>query len=308
MKRILIIIILTMGLQLSFAQNIGEINIGVVVPEQTNELDASQMSKIKTKLERICTQNGIETGVSPQGFVLYPIIELYETEVIEGGMQSLYSVKIEFSLFVKQLNGATVGSISKKYKGAGDTKEKAIVNAIANISTSDTIFKSFMANSKQNILNYYQTYCKQIISDAQMLAKQEYYEESLAILLSIPTVVPCYNNVLEVVDDIYSSYQAQQCNNLLQKARASYSVQKYYEAAEYLGNINPPMFCYEEAQKLLTDIQNKFSEKEKRDWDFKMQQHNDEISLQKRSIDAAKEVAKAYCSQKINVNYQQIIK
>ena len=68
------------------------------------------------------------------------------------------------------------------------------------------------------------------------------------------------------------------------------------------------MSCYKEAQTLLTIVQKNFTEKEQRDWEFKLKQHNDQVNLQSQTINAAKEVAKAYCSQKVEVHYQEIFR
>jgi len=55
-------------------------------------------------------------------------------------------------------------------------------------------------------------------------------------------------------------------------------------------------------------VQKNFTEKEQRDWEFKLKQHNDQVNLQSQTINAAKEVAKAYCSQKVEVHYQEIFR
>jgi len=308
MKRILFSFICLCCILCTNAQEASSILIGVVVPEQMEGLSASQLHKLQTKLETICTNNGIEASLTPNGFVLYPVFEFYSDDVIEGGMQKIYSVKMELTLFIKQIGGANAASVSRIYKGAGNTRDKAIVDAIGKISPSDGAYSKFIEQGKTKIVAYYQTHCKQIIADIKMRSQQEQYEEALAMCFSIPAEVACYDQICQLIGDTYKAYQTKICYQYLQEAKSANSTQDYDAAAEALLYILPTMSCYKEAQTLLTIVQKNFTEKEQRDWEFKLKQHNDQVNLQSQTINAAKEVAKAYCSQKVEVHYQEIFR
>lgn len=304
------IVLLTWGLICIIniqAQEIGKINLGVVVPEQIEDLDISQIGKLKTKIERICTENGISNGFTNNGFVIYPAFEVYESDIIESGMQKIYSVKIELSLFIKQIGGASVNSITKSYRGSGNSRSKAIVSAIGNITPNDAEFKKFIGNGKIGILNYYTTYCEKIIAKSEQMAKQEQYDEALSLLFSIPEEVSCYKEVANISEHIFNLYQTQQCKQILSAAKSAIAIQNYLEAADILWQINPNSSCYAESQQTIKDLETKVNDKEKRDWDYKMQQHKDAVILEQNALDAAKEVAKAYYSNQPILNYTQVI-
>jgi hypothetical protein len=79
--------------------------------------------------------------------VIYPKFAIYETNVVEGGMQNITVVSVELSLFIKQVdNNMLFSTISKQLKGSGSSKELAITNAISKIPTNDPDFTNIYRN------------------------------------------------------------------------------------------------------------------------------------------------------------------
>ena len=311
MKRVLCIFsVLAISVYFAFSQNLDTANIylGVFVPEQMEDLTPSQLGKINTKIEQICSKSGIASGYTPEGFVIYPKFEIYDDEIVEGGMQNIFSVKTEMTLFIKQYNGALVGSVSKTYKGYGRSRNQAIVSAIQNINPSDITLKKFMSDAKVKIVDYYNTHCEQIKSKASNLSKQQKFEEAIALLMSVPENVACYPSISELIDVNFESYHNQVCAEQLLKAESAMALKNYEECIAALSLIDPTAKCAYQARELLNSIANKISEEEKRDWDFKMQQYNDSQKAETQRIEAIKEIAKAYYNQPKNTTYTQIIK
>jgi len=159
MKKIyftLIVLVLTFS---SFAQTtsvIGKIALSVVMPENVDGLNISQISKLQTKISQIVTISGLGASGYNSNFVIYPKFAIYESNIVEGGMQNINIVTAELSLFIKQVdNNLLFSTVSKPLKGSGRTKELAITNAISKIPTSDPEFKTFIATGKKRIIQYY---------------------------------------------------------------------------------------------------------------------------------------------------------
>lgn len=308
MKKILILIFIFSSLGINLpAQDVGKINVGVVVPEKMEGLEASQIEKIKTKLEQICVKNGVSAGFTNNGFVIYPVFEIYESEVVEGGMQNIYVVKVNLTLFIKQIDGATFSSAAKVLRGSGKNKNMAIVNAISNIDISDPIFQQCIMEGKEKVVAYYNSHCIEIMNKAEAMAKQEQYETAIGLLMNIPENVNCYAQALDKATEIYNAYQDKLCAELVSVAQAAIAIQDYVTAAQYLTQINPNSGCYSFAVTTFQKLEKLVSDLEKRDWNFKMKQYEDNVNLEKQRIEAIKEVAKAYYSNQPEVHYTEII-
>lgn len=231
------------------------IYLGVFTPDQMEDLNDSQLGKINTKIEQICSKSGIASGYTPDGFAIYPVFEIYDAETVEGGMQNVYSIKAQMTLFIKQYNGVLVGSVSKTYSGFGKSKNQAIVNAIQNINPQEPAFKRFMDNAKEKIVDYYVTHCGQMIDKAEMLSSQEKYDEAIALLMSIPENVTCYSNVMAKVSSLYEKMQDKICQQQISEAKVAFAKTDYDEAYAKIGSISATSKCYNEAMKMLPEIQ-----------------------------------------------------
>ena len=239
------------------------IYLGVFVPEQMEDLNPSQLSKINTKIEQLCSKSGISSGYTLDGFSIYPIFEIYDEEVVEGGMQNVYSIKAEMTLCIKQYNGIMVGSVSKTYKGFGNTRNKAIVSAIQNINTSDVIYSNFMKDAKEKIIQYYSTHCEQIKAKANILSKQQKFEEAIALLMSIPECASCYSSLSELIEINFESYHNQICAEQLNKAKSAFALKNYEGVVEAISKIDPSANCAFQADALMKSVKEKITEEEK---------------------------------------------
>jgi hypothetical protein len=307
------VIILALSLN-SFGQttnDVGKIALSVVMPENVDGLDISQLSKLETKVSQIVTSSGISSSGYNNNFAIYPKFAIYESSVVEGGMQNITVVTAELSLFIKQVdNNLLFSTISKTLKGSGNSKELAISNAISKISTNDPDFKTFIEAGKLKIIAYYETKCVDIIKKSDSYLQMQQYEQALALLMSVPVEVSsCYNQVHDKAIETYKAYQTQKCADLLQKAKTSLAGNDYIGALNILSQIDPAATCFNEAQTIAKSAEAKVKVEEKKQWDFQMKQYNDTVSLEKQRIEAIKEIAVSYYkSQPTSVNYNYIVK
>jgi len=298
----------------SFAQttnDIGKIALSVVMPENVAGLDVSQLSKLETKISQVVTISGLAASGYNNNFVIYPKFAIYESNIVEGGMQNITVVTAELSLFIKQVdNNLLFSTISKPLKGSGSSKELAITNAISKITTNDPDFKTFIETGKLKIIAYYESKCSDIIKKSDSYVKMQQYEQALGLLMSVPEEVSsCYNQIQDKAIEAYKAYQTQRCSELIQKAKTTLASNDYLGALNILSDIDPSASCFNEAQTIAKSAETKVNAEEKKQWDFQMKQYNDAVSLEKQRIEAIKEIAVSYYkSQPTSVNYNYIVK
>ncbi len=310
---ILLIIFIYSASQLRYySQNkddIGSISISVVTPKNSELLSFNQLSKLRNRVLKIASSNSLSSSGFNTNFVLYPIFEIYDEEVVEG-MQNITIVEAELSLFIKQVdNNLIFATHTMTLEGSGRNKSDAITNIIGDIPTRNDKLKNFITEGKNEIINYYEKNCAKIESQAITAAKMKNYEQAFNIIMSVPSEVSCNNKLQKTAISIYKDYQNHICQTNMLKAKTKISSQDYDYALNILANIDPASNCYAEAKKKISEIEGKVSIEKKREWEFKMKQYDDAVSLQKERINAIKEIAVAYYSQEPPThNYMYIIR
>lgn len=308
---IIIAIILTNNLFAQTTNDIGKIALSVVMPDNVEGLNTSQLSKLETKISQIVIASGLAASGYNNNFVVYPKFAIYETNVVEGGMQNITVITSELSLFIKQVdNNMMFSTISKSLKGSGNSKELAITNAISKIPSNDPEFKTFIETGKTKIIKYYETKCEDIISKSDGFVKMQKFEQALGLLMSVPEEVSsCYNKIQDKSIVAYKAYQTQKCSELIQKAKTTLASNDFVGALDILADIDPSATCFKEAQTIAKTAEAKVTAEEKKQWDFQMKQYNDEISLEKQRINAIKDIAVSYYkSQPTTVSYNYIVR
>ncbi len=298
MKRIIICLLLLAIAATTFAQtvnDIGKIALSVSMPATLEGLDASQGTKLATKITQIVSANGVVASPGKNTFTLYPTFTINESSVVEGGLSKLTVTKTELGLVIRQTDTNTIfSSTTKAISGSGNSVLLSITNAISKISSGDLQFKQFIETAKTKIVQYYDAQCDQILSKSESLMLVQDYEQSLALLMSIPQEVNCYLKIQERSMLIYQALQNQKCAKQIQSAKATLAANKFSEVLDMLGEIDPAASCFAEAQTLLKDIGSKISAEEKKEWDLLMTRYKDAVELEKVRINAIKEIAVSY--------------
>lgn len=292
------------------SSDVGKIALSVVMPENVDGLDYSQLSKMETKIMQIISATGLAASGYNNNFVIYPKFAIYETNVVEGGMQNITVVTCEMSLFIRQVdNNIVFSTISKSLKGSGNNKTTAITNAISKVATNDPQFKIFIETGKGKIVQYYESKCQDIITKSESLVKMQDYEQALGLLMTVPQEVSCYSGVQEKSIEAYKAYQTQKCKVQLQDAKTQLASNNYNSALNVLSQIDPSTPCFKESQILLNNAAAKVDSEEKKQWDLKVKIYNDEVTLGRQRINAVKDIAVAYYKSKpTTVNYTFLVR
>ena len=307
---IFIMLIYKLNVNAQATSDIGKIALSVIMPDNIDGLDVSQLSKIETKISQIVTATGIAASGYNNNFVMYPKFAIYETSIVEGGMQNITIVNCDLSLFIKQVdNNILFATTNKQVKGSGANKSLALTNAISKITINDQQFKDFIDQGKSKIKNYYESKCNDIIVKSESLIKMQDFEQALAVLMSVPEEVSCFNKIQTKSIEAYKVYQNHKCAEQIQQAKTELSLNNYSNSLRILSEIDPSSKCYNESQNLISRASNKVDIEEKKQWDLKMKMYQDNVSIEKMRINAIKEVAVSYYKSKpTNVSYTYLIK
>lgn len=284
------------------------ITVGLIVPEQQAEIDNKAFRLLETKLKTVMSANGVTSEVNGS-FVLYPVVNIIENKLIEGGLKNMYAVELEMSLFIRQLTAQTeFGSCSKTLKGSGRSLSEAIRNAFTTIKSQDNVYSQFLAQSKERIADYYLKNRSNILNQANQLASTQQYEQALALLITYPQTLEGAGEVQQAAIGIYKKYQNKICTQLISSAKGAVSLQDYPEAIRLLSGIDSESVCYADALKLMKQVEWTIKANQKEEKEFEKMILEQEANLEGKRIDAIKEIAVAYTKNQPQITYTQIIR
>lgn len=310
MKKIILLCLCSMLVICSIkAQNANtDVNIGVVCPEQIDDLSAASLQRLRHKIEQIATANGVAT-YSDGTFILYPEFDFFDVLTVESGMKNIIVANTELILSVIQAStGMKVNSVSVSLSGSGFNKSEAVANAISKIDTQSPVYAKFLSESKTRIYSYYETNCSKLLQKAKALAAQQQYEAALAELACFPASLPSYTQVVSVMMDIYKRYQNIRCERLIREAQGCIALKDYSGAVEYLAQIDPESRCSSECTRLLDSIKQQVDKEEAEAIERKFRIFDTLVDLEKQRISAIQNIAKTYYSNQPTIQYTQIVK
>lgn len=292
------------------SSDFGKIALSIVMPDNVEGMNTSQLSKLQTKITQIVASGGLAASGYNNNFVIYPVFAIYDTKVVESGMQDITILNCELTLFIKQVdNNLIFSTINKALKGNGKSKNIAITSAISQININDPDYNSFIENGKKKIIQYYESTCQDIINNADGLAKRQDYEQAIGLLLSIPKEVSCYKKATDKSIEVYKAYQNQKCLVQLQNAKTELAGNNYSSALNILSQIDPSTNCNKEAQALIQKTEPKVDAAEREALKIQMKIYDDAVQLEKQRIQAVKDIAVAYYNRtQPTYNYLYIIK
>ncbi len=263
MKYILIISTLLFSFSELFSQSsddIGKISLHVVLPEEYSpnfeNLGIKELKKIKSKITSITSRNGI-AGAGLGSFVIYPVLNIYDEEVLEGGLEHQTIIRAEFSLFIQQIsNGQIYAEATIDLEGFGRDRSRALTKAIQGINIRDRIWKTMINESKQKIIDYYVAKCDDIMVEAEGYSKTRHYDDAIATLMQVPTEVgQCYKKIIGKSVEYYDYKMELECQEKIAAAKVAKAQDNWEAAAGYLYGILPHFSCYDNAMILLKDIE-----------------------------------------------------
>jgi len=275
--------------------DVGKIPLDIIMPESQDADMQNCLDHLHIKVAQIVTATGMSSDGFTPSFAIFPTLAVTESKVVEGGMENINVVTVELTLFIKEIdNDVLIASTVRKLKGSGSSYHSAMVNAVSGISP-DNEYKKFIQDSKQKIIDYYNSSCGNLLVTADNMAKKQDYEAALAVLMSIPIEAKgCYTSAQQKSVEIYKLYQKKECATLVQTAKAQIAATQWADALNTLSEIDPLSPCAKEASDLIATTGKKVDAQQKKEWDALMKIYSDEVALEHHRIDAITAIAVSY--------------
>ncbi len=163
--------------------------------------------------------------------------------------------------------------------------------------------------------------CSEAIQKSKTLLSQENYNAAADNLSKILPDLPCYTEVKALLTEISN----RKCSVALGKAKGAWAAKDIDATSNALKDIPYNSSCHGDAIKLIDEVNLWVKEKDKKEWDFKVQeqkdneefakqqqkdnaefakqQHKEDTEISKMTIQAAREVGVAYATNQPRVVY-----
>lgn len=256
----LILIFTFLGVNfLGFSQDVlndaNRIILNVHIPE-IEGLTSSSERVLVNKLRQICTKNGLAGEGYEQRYVIAPDIAVLSKDITPTA-PPMIAYTLEVTLYIGDaVNGTIFFSYTKELKGVGKNETKAYLAALKRINPSSLEIKEFIEKGKKGIIDYYNTQCESILSEANVMSQRKEFEKALDLLLTIPNVCEeCYKKSQSLSVEIYKAQMDEECVEFIQAAKEAKTNSDWDLASQYLYLILPDTKCYDEAQELIKEIE-----------------------------------------------------
>ena len=278
------------------AVSTGDIYISVVQPERA-EVPQEAAKLLETKMHQMITAQGV-ADTDPNGRFVITVRSNVITKDIVGGAPQRLSQKIDFTFIIgdavenKVYETCTLTSI-----GIGINENKSYINAISKIKPNSPSFVTFIDHAKEKILRYYSARCEQIVLEAKQQAANRDYQQAIYMLMQVPNICDCAETCQTLMVEYYDAHTEMTAASLLNEAKSVWASSPNAVGAPQVANlirqIPANTSVQSELNTLITEINQKLREDEKREWDFQMRQYNDQIARQKREFQLRKQQQEA---------------
>lgn len=296
-KYIILALILIMGAYKAQADSsVGEIYITVVQPER-GDIPQEAARQLENKMHQLVTANGV-ADTDPNGRFVITAKSSIVTKDIIGGAPQRISQKVDFTFMIGDvIENKVFESYTFTAIGIGINENKSYINAITKMKIANPQFTTFIEKAKEKILKYYSARCEQIVLEAKQQAANRNYQQAIYQLMQVPSICDCAETCQSMMIEYYDAYSEYTAVSLLNEAKSQWASSPNStgaaNAADIIARIPADTKVQSDVEKLIAEINKKLREDEKRDWEFKMKQYNDEIAKQKREYQLRKQQQEA---------------
>ena len=283
------------------ADDLARITLNAVVPEQVDEMPEAARSFLQNKLSQIATTNGLGgVEINPR-FVITSGVHILTKDITPTAPPKI-AYTLSFTLYiVDAIEQKVFASTNIESRGVGNNETRAYTEAIKTLNVRSPQMKNFVETGKSKILEYYNSQCDFIITEAQSLAGRKEFEEAIFKLTSIPEVcMECYALGMEAAETIYLQYADYRCQQLLNEANSRWAANMHFagaqQAAELLSLIDPESSCMPGVNNLVSEMKQRVLQVDQREWDFNVATWSDRAALESERIRAIRDIGVAWGS------------
>lgn len=290
-KFLLSLILITLALSsYSQDQETASLSIRVQQPER-DYLTAPSCRLLQTKMTQILNQNGIVNDIPSNRFVMTAKANVLNKDVIAGS-PSRISEQIEMTFIIGDvLDNIKYGSYVLTLTGVGLNEQQAIQMAIKSVKNNDAGMLAFIEKSKARIVQYYRDNETKILNQADVMVQNGNYNEAIYMLSMVPDAsADCYRHCQDKMRQLMVEKINYDGETLLSHAKAAWAknpnAQGAKEVYPIISSIDSRASCYKEVSSFLKQVTSKLVADEKREWEFKVKQYEDEKEKERREFEA----------------------
>ena len=310
MKRVVLFIggLLMCGLtvaqnELGSTDDMGRIALTPIVIEESG-VPSYARKVLTTKLKEIVTRNGLSSTTASPRFVITAAVDLLNKEMTATA-PPMTAVELATTLYI---GDAVTGQLFATHtyntvKGLGTNDQRAYLAAFKGLRATSTELDSFVEKGKQKIVEYYNSQIDFLLAEAKALADQEKYDESMALLSSVPSVCKdAYTKAMATVAEVYQKKIDVESAKFQNQATAAWKTNKTKEGAtnavDLLANIHPNSSSAAAGKALAQQIEAHYAELaayrrqiEERNWNYKVQSETEMREMQRDKMHLDHELA-----------------
>lgn len=300
----LIVCSITLNAQVKL-DDFGRIVLNSYLPDNIS-LPTESRNLLLNKLNQITSNNGIGGSQANPRFIITASLNIGTKDIIAGPPQMI-AQNIDITFFMGDAVSNTIFSnTTLGFKGVGTNDNKAFIDAFKNINPKNKQILTFLEEGKNKIIDYYSKQCDFLLKEANTLARQEKFEESIYNLSLVPQVCEsCYNRTSDLITKVFKKKIDADCKAKLSQANIAWSGQQSINQAEkvldILSEINANASCFNDVIILTKQINNKLTNDEKLRMELALKKYNDKLELEKKRIDVYKEIAVEYAKKQPDI-------
>lgn len=294
--------LLCLGMAMAVAAGVSaadcELLMSTIPVEQGEDVPESISSRLMSKLRTAMSQYGVVASDGETQFFVTGRFDNSYLDVTSAGTQRNYMVKTTLKVYIGDMfNKKEFASAEFQLKGVGKTLERAYSRALSSLGNDNIELVGFIEEGKSKIIDYFNKNYTTYLNRARTALKAREYGEAFYYAVSVPECCKGYSEALDLVNTIYLDKINYEGKMLLAQARGEWAADPTATGAsaayDYLVQIDPSASCYSEAVSFGKDIQ-KFV---RADWEFEnKEKYRDEVELEKKRIDAAREIGVAWAN------------
>lgn len=267
------------------AQESDGIYISVYQPDK-DEITSEASKHLTNKMRNLILAHGISDEDDNNRFVITSKMLVTTKDIVPSTPQRI-SEKIEFTFMIGDvIENKVFESVSISTVGVDISETKAMISAIKKINIKNSQFESFISNAKKKIESYYTERCNQILTQARQSAANRDFDNAIYQLMQVPPICDCSEECQNLEIELYKQRIDLNAEQLLNQAQSIWAstptIEGASRAAEIIKQIPSGSSSQQKVESLISDIELKLKEDQRKEWAFKIQKYKDNIAREKR--------------------------
>lgn len=268
-------------------------SVKVLLPQEDIPVEAKQ--HLISKLTQIAANYGVIDNGLADRFVLTADVLAMTKDIVPSNPPRV-SQKLDIILYIGDVvEDKVFSSVTLPVTGVAQNENKAFINAFQRIPTRSAVLSDWMTETKDKILDYYESKGEDILERADYLVASGDYDAAIKSLLSIPEMATVAGTARERVLVIMQEMIDRRGQELYSKAKNLWMVGQDEKAAadalQILSEINPDSKYSADAAALVSSIGRQMNSKQarieaekKQEWDFQIKKYEDDLEMRRQQL------------------------